>query len=319
MDTLARWCLAAAKVVLASMVLLAPAWADVWGYIDERGVAHFANEKLDARYELFYKGGESFDTTRTPPVQPDAPATAGPVHVVPARLQTFFEVSPGFKAVRPHIREAANAFKVDFELIQALIAAESGYDAQAVSPKGAMGLMQLMPQTAKRYGVDGDRRRSQEQKLFDPKINIQAGTRYLRDLIHMFPGQLELAIASYNAGEGAVQRAGNRIPNFKETQAYVKTVMQLYQGLKPPAAVVTERQRMPTRVRVEMLGGATGRANMVPGLSTHSPLAQPDARGHLLPLGPSSLLPRGSQAAAESFPNTLPGADLSQPLPGALR
>jgi hypothetical protein len=267
--------------------------ADVWGYIDERGVAHFANDKLDDRYELFYKGGESFDTTKTAPAAADPSSRPVAVPIVPAKLQAFFDVSPNFKAVRPHIREAAHTYKVDFELLQALIAAESGYDAQAVSPKGAMGLMQLMPGTARRYGVEPDKKRTLEQKLFDPKTNIRAGTRYLRDLINMFPGQLDLAIASYNAGEGAVQKAGNKIPNFKETQAYVKTVLQLYHGLKPPAAVAAERQRYPTRVRVEMLGGAAGRANMLAPLS-------PNAFNGALP-----------NAFPNSLPNGLPSAELA--------
>ena len=76
--------------------------------------------------------------------------------------------------------------------------------------------------------------------------------------------QLDLALASYNAGEGAVQRAGNKIPNYKETQDYVKTVMAIYNALKPPAAVMELRQRPPARVRAEISGGATGRGNMLP-------------------------------------------------------
>ena len=103
------------------------------------------------------------------------------------------------------------------------------------------------------------------------KINVRTGTRYLRLLIDMFPGRLDLALASYNAGEGAVQKAGNQIPNYKETQNYVRTVMQLYIGLKPPAAVI--EQRMPTRVRMEMLGGAARRGNML------APLPMPSAPG----------------------------------------
>jgi hypothetical protein len=270
----------------AFILVLQPAWADVWGYIDERGVAHFANTKVDDRYELFYKGGESFDTTRPPPIPPDSAAGSGYVALMSDRLRTFFEVSPGFKAVRPHIREAASTFKVDFELIQALIAAESGYDPGAVSPKGAIGLMQLMPDTARRYGVADDRWGSQFSKLTNPKTNIRTGTRYLADLIKMFPGQLDLAIASYNAGEGAVQKAGNKIPNYKETQAYVKTVMQIYHALKPPVAVATERQhRQPTRVRVEMLGGATGRSTMLGPLTPNVPpsLPMPGAFPHAVP------------------------------------
>jgi soluble lytic murein transglycosylase-like protein len=237
------------------------ALADVWGYVDERGVAHFANERVDDRYEIFYRGGESFDTTQVPAT---AAHTPRPVNVptVPAKLLAFFDVSPNYKVVKHHLREAANAHKVDYELLQALIATESGFDAAAVSAKGALGLMQIMPDTARRFGVEGDKKLSLEKKLFDPKINVKTGTRYLRLLIDMFPGRLDLALASYNAGEGAVVKAGNQIPNYKETQNYVRTVMQLYTGLKPPAAVIAE-QRMPTRVRMEMLGGAARRGNML--------------------------------------------------------
>ena len=236
-----RWTL---WVLLGQLLFLhQPALADVWGYIDERGVAHFANEKVDDRYEIFYKGGESFDTAKTPPAPPDVYRPVV-VPMVPAKLLAFFDVSPNFKAIKHHLRDASNTYKVDYELLQALIAAESGFDTTAVSPKGAIGLMQLMPDTARRYGVDGDKKTPLEKKLTDPKINVRTGTRYLRDLIAMFPGQLELAIASYNAGEGAVQKAGNKIPNYKETQAYVKTVMQIYTGLKPPKTLSAERQRM---------------------------------------------------------------------------
>jgi hypothetical protein len=256
-------------LLLAFVLLISQqsAIADVWGYIDERGVAHFANEKLDERYEVFYKGGESFDTTKVPKALADTThATPRPVSVptVPAKLLAFFDVSPSYKVVKHHLREASNTYKIDYELLQALIATESGFDTAAVSPKGAVGLMQIMPDTARRYGVDTDKKMAVEQKLTDPKINVKIGTRYLRDLINMFPGKLDLALASYNAGEGAVQKAGNQIPNFKETQNYVKTVMQLYTGLKPPAAVISEQQqKFPTRIRMEMLGGAARRGNML--------------------------------------------------------
>jgi hypothetical protein len=83
--------------------------------------------------------------------------------------------------------------------------------------------------------VQGDRRTSQQQKLFDPHTNIHAGSHYLRDLLTLFKGQLDLALAAYNAGEGAVQKAGNKIPNYPETQNYVRTVTQMYAALKPPA------------------------------------------------------------------------------------
>ena len=269
-----------------------PARADVWGYVDERGVAHFANEKLDDRYEVFYKGGESFDTSKTPNPAGDTPrpVTAPTVPTVPARLQAFFDVSPNYKAIKRHLQEASNTYKVDYELLQALIAAESGFDPSAVSPKGAIGLMQLMPDTARRYGVESDKKMALEKKLTDPKINVRAGTRYLRDLINMFPGRLDLALASYNAGEGAVQKAGNKIPNFKETQNYVKTVMQLYTGLKPPAAVhAPTEQRFPTRIRMEMLGGASRRGNMLAPIPA----------------------PAGQSPSQGAFVNSIPGSSIA--------
>jgi soluble lytic murein transglycosylase-like protein len=182
----------------------------------------------------------------------------------------YLTQSPRYKAVQHLLNEAAQTHRLEPELLQALIAAESGFDAQAVSPKGAVGLMQLMAPTAARYGVKSDRRSSIAQKLTDPAINLRAGTRYLRDLMAMFPGRLDLALAAYNAGEGAVQRAGNKIPNYPETQNYVKTVLQLYAFLKPQVLSqadvppVVGPAVVPGRVRMEMVGGASGRGNMLP-------------------------------------------------------
>jgi soluble lytic murein transglycosylase-like protein len=252
-----RWrCLLAAAALCAAPL----AQAEVWGYIDAKGVAHFAAEKLDERYELFFRGGESFDTQKGlgTPRQVAVPTA-------PPKLIAFFEVSPSYKQVKHHLKEAAAANDVDYELLKAVIATESGFDAQAVSPKGAVGLMQVIPATAERYGVTGDEKRSVSQKLADPRTNIRTGTRYLRYLIDLFPGRLELALAAYNAGEGAVQRAGNRIPNYPETQNYVKTVMQLYGMLKPPPLL---RTAAPGRIRMELpgvpAGGAANRGNLPP-------------------------------------------------------
>jgi hypothetical protein len=131
--------------------------------------------------------------------------------------------------------------------------------------------MQVITPTAERYGVKADAKSSVAQKLTNPTVNIGAGTRYLRDLINMFPGKLELALAAYNAGEGAVQRAGNRIPNYPETQNYVKTVLQLYSYLKPPNMTAQVPTNVtPTRVRVEMPGAIAGRANMIKPLGLGS-------------------------------------------------
>lgn len=250
-------------------LLLAPAvHAEVWGYVDAKGVAHFSTEKLDERYELFFRGGESFDTTRMGGGTPRAVT----VPTAPAKLLAFFDVSPSYKSVKHHLREASRDQDIDYELLKALIATESGFDSGAVSPKGAVGLMQVMPATAERYGVTGDARTPIARKLADPRTNIKAGARYLRYLLDLFPGRIELALAAYNAGEGAVQRAGNRIPNYPETQNYVKTVMQLYTMLKPPSmGGVT---RVPGRVRMELpAGGAVGRRNLPAPDATHAALA----------------------------------------------
>lgn len=257
-------------------VLQQSVYADIWGYVDEKGLAHFAAERADERYEIFFRGGESFDTSRGVKGAGDTPNTVGIPAVLPtvaSRVIAFFDVSPNYKVVKHHLREASSALQIDYELLQALIATESGFDARAVSPKGAIGLMQLMPATAARYGVAGDKKTSLEKKLSDPGINIKAGSRYLRDLINLFPGQLELALAAYNAGEGAVQRAGNKIPNYKETQNYVKTVMQLYTLLKPPM-LVADKRLLPTRVRMEMQGGAANRGNMISLVQSMTPETQ---------------------------------------------
>ncbi|WP_309679528.1 lytic transglycosylase domain-containing protein [Polaromonas sp.] len=248
----------------------APARADIWGYVDAQSISHFSAERLDERYELFFRDRESFDTASLGPRSTDNPAD---VAGAPPKLLAYFEVSPGYKAVRHLLREASVAHGIDYELLQALIATESGFDTQAVSPKGAVGLMQLIPPTAERYGVRAGKNSPIEKKLTDPQTNIRAGSRYLRDLINLFPGQLELALAAYNAGEGAVQRAGNKIPNYPETRNYVKTVMQMYGHLKPPASA----QVASGRVRMEMMGGATGRSNMVPADVVVRP-SRPEAR-----------------------------------------
>lgn len=225
------------------------ALAQVWGHVDERGVAHFASERVDARYELFY-GGEAalpgaavrrsvpawqLDASgwETPALMGTAPPTTGAV-VAPTSLLAFFEVSPAYKAVRHHIREASRAHGLPPELLQAVIAAESGFDPLAVSPRGAVGLMQIMPTTAEEHGVKATDARTVEDQLADPRINIHTGARLLAKLHTQFPQRTDLVVAAYNAGAGAVRKAGRRVPDFAETRKYVRTVMQIYQFLLPP-------------------------------------------------------------------------------------
>ena len=261
-----------AALGFAASAWLAPAHAELWGYVDDKGVAHFAPEQLDDRYVLFFRGGSDFDTAQgmKTPRAVQVPTSSA------SKLLTFFDISPGFRQVKHHLREAAREHGVEYELLQALIATESGFDPAAVSPKGAVGLMQIMPATAERYGVRGDGNNPVARKLTDPRTNVRTGARYLRDLIRMYPGQLELALAAYNAGEGAVQRAGNRIPNYRETQNYVKTVMQLYSMLKPPALGAKEAEAdVPNRIRMEIPAPAARRN--LPGPLPAPELAAPGA------------------------------------------
>jgi soluble lytic murein transglycosylase-like protein len=124
---------------------------------------------------------------------------------------------------RDLVATAAKEATVDARLLHAVIAVESGYNPLAVSAKGAVGLMQLMPDTAKRYGIRDAR---------DPSQNLQAGARYLRDLLKLFNNDLNLTLAAYNAGENAVLRNGSRIPAYRETVAYVPRVLSVLRRLE---------------------------------------------------------------------------------------
>ncbi len=241
------------KTLLAALALLVShaAHADMWIYTDAQGVKHFASSQLDKRYALMFRGvpapSSPEPVEQIGAAQPDARVLASSAQSS-ARSVVAMEISPGFMAVKQHLRTAADANQLDMALLQAVIHTESRFNPSAVSPKGAVGLMQVMPATAQRYGVSNDQSGTVSAKLTDPKTNIQTGARYLRDLVNMFPGQLELAVAAYNAGEGAVQRAGNKIPNYRETQNYVRSVMALYQRLNPlaqhaPSATAATRVR----------------------------------------------------------------------------
>ena len=126
------------------------------------------------------------------------------------------------KRFHAEITSAAQKNGIDPALVHAVIGVESAYQERAVSPKGAVGLMQVMPDTGRRYGVEN---------LTLPTQNLQAGTRYLSDLMRMFNGDLSLALAAYNAGENAVLRHGRRIPPYPETLRYVPRVLSVYRSL----------------------------------------------------------------------------------------
>lgn len=254
------------------------AHADLWAFVDSRGVTHFAAQKIDANYKLFFRG-DQFDSARD--TYPDGAVAASPDDqggAAGARKLAFIDISPGYKSVRTHMRGVAQSTGIEYELLKAVIATESGFNARAVSPRGAVGLMQLMPQTASRFGVAADNRGGITQKLEDPLINLKAGASYLRYLLELFDGRKDLALAAYNAGEGAVQRAGNRIPAYRETHNYVKSVLGLYAMLKPPEPVLAHRahqarQGAPGRIRMEIPAGSASSTSDnpspgAPGLDT---------------------------------------------------
>ena len=169
--------------------------ANIYSFTDERGVVHFSNlPHLDKRYKVVYRG------------------KGGGM-----RIPGYSKISAADIAkLSPIIDAAARQNGLDPALLHAVIRAESGYNPRALSIKGASGLMQLIPDTARRYGVND---------IWDPHENIHGGARYLKDLLAMFNNNIELALAGYNAGENAVIRAGRRIPNYPETMAYVPKVM----------------------------------------------------------------------------------------------
>ncbi len=131
-----------------------------------------------------------------------------------------FDSLPANATLETMARAAATAYEVPHALLMAVMHAESHFNPKAQSPVGAIGLMQVMPPTGRRYGV--------HKGLADPATNIDVGARYLKDLLKLFQGDERLAVAAYNSGEGAVMKYGRKIPPYAETQAYVPKVMQLY-------------------------------------------------------------------------------------------
>ena len=203
-------------VALFLGLVAASSQADVYGYLDEQGVAHFSVEKLDARYRLLVRGDRFGSLDLAASARGNSP------------LITRLAGHPQLKKYEPFLRAASSEFAVELALLKAIVAAESGFDPDAVSPKGAIGLMQVMPATAARYGLAGDKTRTLEMKLRDPQTNIRLGARYLADLFKLYPRQQDLVLASYNAGEGAVQQYKDTVPPYAETRKYVELVTQLH-------------------------------------------------------------------------------------------
>ena len=187
------------KPVLASVVFgiltlvvlfpAAPARADIYRYTDDNGVMHITNLPTSPDYKLWIK-----------------------------ERRVIIRAGIDMTKYGPLIQKASDKYKVDYSLVKAVIKAESNFNHKAVSPKGAQGLMQLMPKTASILQV---------RDSFEPESNIEGGVKYLRYLMNVYNGHLPLALAAYNAGEKAVARYGG-IPPYAETQGYVRRVMALY-------------------------------------------------------------------------------------------
>ncbi len=168
--------------------------ADIYKYVDERGVAHYTNRPLGPEYRLILRAKKA---------------------AVPSRTQRSHR-----QRFETLIAEVAKRYALEPALVHAVISVESGYNPDAESKAGAIGLMQLMPDTALRYGVI-DRR--------DPNQNVSGGVQYLKDLLARFETMV-LALAAYNAGENAVIKHGNQIPPYPETQDYVRKVLTYYRN-----------------------------------------------------------------------------------------
>jgi soluble lytic murein transglycosylase-like protein len=193
------------SVLCALLFFSALTWADLYGYVDENGRAHMSTTQVDERYKLFQRSSaKPNDKKQT-------------VVVVEAKMPKVSQRT--IKLYNEQIVKVAKKYGIDPALVHAVILAESQYNADAISRRGAVGLMQLMPDTAERYNVSD---------AFDANQNIRGGAQYLRDLIKLFDGDLELAVAAYNAGEGAVIRSGRKIPPYPETVKYVPKVMSFY-------------------------------------------------------------------------------------------
>jgi len=175
----------------------------IYSFIDSQGVWHFTNVPSDPRFT-------KIEITETSATLHSAPVAA--LRTRPNKIDGFL----------PIINQAANSFGLDPDLIKAVIRAESGGDPAAISPKGAMGLMQLMPKTAGELMI---------YNPFDPAENIRAGSRYLGWLLKMYDGDIINALAAYNAGIGAVNRYGG-LPPYAETVNYVRRVLDFWKKSK---------------------------------------------------------------------------------------
>lgn len=196
------------------------AQAEVWAFVDADGVAHVAPQQVDSRYRRVIGDAPGGNGSEAVPGKADR--TEG--------LLLWLQIAPEVKALAPLLREAAAAHGVDEELLKAVIAVESGFNPRAVSPRGAIGLMQITPVTGDRYATPSERRTAAATRLLDPKTNVHTGARMLADLNRRYGG-IDVALAAWNAGEGTVRRHGGKLPDIAETRAHVQMVLELYWAL----------------------------------------------------------------------------------------
>ena len=186
-----------------SCLIYAPgAVADIYRHVDSNGSVHLTDRPPHDGYQLIQIKRKKTLMSRI----------------------NFRDKEANRKRFSGKIAEVANRYQVPEALLHAVITIESVYDPDAISRAGAVGLMQLMPATARRYGVYNRR---------NPAANLSGGTRYLKDLLIRFDNDIELALAGYNAGENAVEKFGNQIPPYDETQEYVRKVLKLYSQQSP--------------------------------------------------------------------------------------
>jgi soluble lytic murein transglycosylase-like protein len=186
---------------LALAAVSTQAAVKIYFYLDADGVRHYTDQPDNSLYQRLYLSPRD--------------RTQSGQHYDPALLARRAQYDP-------IIENAAASAAVESDLLRAVILVESGYNSHALSKRGAVGLMQLMPATASRFGV---------LDLYDPRENVRAGAQYLKFLMDRFGQDVKLALAAYNAGEEAVDRSGGRIPPYAETQAYVPKVMAAYRLL----------------------------------------------------------------------------------------
>lgn len=176
-------------------------YAEIYAYIDSKGKLMVSDENKDGRYKRF------------------DPKHYTPVAIAIAKVEPRLNSNSKAQSYSTMINAIADEVGISAHLIHAVIEVESAYNPQALSPKGAQGMMQLIPATAQRFGV---------VEAHDPEANIRGGARYLKVLLALFNNDLQLTLAAYNAGEGAVKKYNNTVPPYPETQAYVQRVLTLF-------------------------------------------------------------------------------------------